>query len=45
MYGPDHVGHGESGGEQVLVADFEHVVDDLHAVVRLAREAHPDCRW
>jgi len=42
VYGPDHIGHGESGGEQVLVRDFGHVVDDLHSVVRLAREAHPD---
>ena len=42
VYGPDHLGHGESEGERVLIADFEHVVDDLHAVVELAREQHPD---
>jgi alpha-beta hydrolase superfamily lysophospholipase len=41
VYGPDHLGHGESDGERVLIADFEHVVDDLHAVVELAREQHP----
>jgi alpha-beta hydrolase superfamily lysophospholipase len=42
VYGPDHVGHGESGGERALIADFEQVVDDLRAVVGLARERHPD---
>src|SRR3954453_15282879 len=28
--GPDHVGHGRSGGERVIVTDFDLVVDDLH---------------
>ena len=42
VYGPDHIGHGRSDGEPVLVRDFEHVVDDLHAVVSVARAAHPD---
>src|SRR4051812_23891391 len=41
VYGPDHLGHGESAGEQALVTDFERVVDDLHRVVELAREQHP----
>ena len=41
VYGPDHIGHGESAGEQALVRDFEHVVDDLHAVVLRARDEHP----
>jgi alpha-beta hydrolase superfamily lysophospholipase len=41
VYGPDHLGHGESEGERVLVTDFEPVVDDLQAVVELAREHHP----
>lgn len=27
--GPDHLGHGRSEGERVLVADYEHVIDDL----------------
>jgi alpha-beta hydrolase superfamily lysophospholipase len=36
--GPDHLGHGESAGERVLIADFEHVVDDLQAVVEVARQ-------
>jgi alpha-beta hydrolase superfamily lysophospholipase len=42
VYGPDHLGHGESAGDPVLVRDFEHVVDDLHRVVQLAREQYPD---
>lgn len=40
VYGPDHLGHGESEGEQALVTDFERVVDDLDQVVDLARERH-----
>jgi alpha-beta hydrolase superfamily lysophospholipase len=41
VYGPDHLGHGESAGEQVLVEDFERIVDDLHGVIEFARERHP----
>jgi alpha-beta hydrolase superfamily lysophospholipase len=41
VYGPDHLGHGESGGERVLIEDFDHVVADLHAVVELARGRYP----
>jgi alpha-beta hydrolase superfamily lysophospholipase len=37
VVGPDHIGHGRSGGEQALVDDFERVVDDLRAVVQDAR--------
>jgi len=40
VVGPDHVGHGESEGERVLIADLEHVVDDLGAVIATAQEAH-----
>ena len=39
--GPDHVGHGRSAGERVIVGDFDLVVDDLHEVVRRMRERHP----
>ena len=39
--GPDHLGHGQSEGERVLVADPEHVVDDLHAVVQAVAAGHP----
>jgi alpha-beta hydrolase superfamily lysophospholipase len=42
VYGPDHLGHGRSGGEPALVSDFERVVDDVHRVVGLARQQHPD---
>jgi alpha-beta hydrolase superfamily lysophospholipase len=41
VYGPDHLGHGRSAGDQVVVTDFERVVDDLRQVVELASDAHP----
>ncbi|WP_186777599.1 alpha/beta hydrolase [Streptomyces salinarius] len=41
VYAPDHVGHGRSEGERVVVEDFEDVVTDVHAVTELARAAHP----
>ncbi len=41
VHAVDHVGHGRSEGERVLVADFERVVDDLHEVDVRAREQHP----
>ncbi|MFF0791493.1 alpha/beta hydrolase [Streptomyces spiralis] len=41
VYAPDHMGHGRSAGERVVVADFEDVVTDVHAVADLARAAHP----
>lgn len=31
--GPDHIGHGRSDGERVLVEDFHDVVADIHSVV------------
>jgi alpha-beta hydrolase superfamily lysophospholipase len=40
VFAPDHLGHGESGGERVLIEDLSDVVDDLEAVVARAREAH-----
>ncbi|MGW0332856.1 alpha/beta hydrolase [Streptomyces sp. NPDC003011] len=42
VFGPDHMGHGRSAGERVLIEDFEDVVTDVHTVARLARAAHPD---
>ncbi|MFD2091123.1 alpha/beta hydrolase [Blastococcus deserti] len=42
VHAVDHVGHGKSEGERVVIADFERVVDDLHEVDRKAREEHPD---
>jgi alpha-beta hydrolase superfamily lysophospholipase len=37
VVGPDHVGHGRSAGERVLVENFEPIVDDLRAVVQAER--------
>ncbi len=42
VYGMDHIGHGKSGGERVLVNDFEDVVDDVDTVVTTARTEWPD---
>ncbi|GAB2762288.1 alpha/beta hydrolase [Streptomyces bullii] len=41
VYGPDHMGHGRSAGERVLIHDFEDVVMDVRAVAELATAAHP----
>jgi alpha-beta hydrolase superfamily lysophospholipase len=41
VYGPDHLGHGRSAGERVLIADLEQVVDDLVQVVERAQSDHP----
>ncbi|MGW2763315.1 alpha/beta hydrolase [Streptomyces sp. NPDC001275] len=41
VYAPDHMGHGRSAGERVVVEDFEEVVTDVRAVADLARAAHP----
>ncbi|MFI0353680.1 lysophospholipase [Actinomadura sp. 9N407] len=40
--GPDHIGHGRSGGERVLIENVEDVVADLHTVVQAARGDFPD---
>ncbi len=36
--GPDHVGHGRSGGERVIVTDYDLVVGDLHLVLMRVKE-------
>ncbi|TLS48061.1 lysophospholipase [Streptomyces montanus] len=41
VFGPDHMGHGKSAGERVLIEDFEDVVTDVHATERLARASYP----
>ena len=38
---PDHIGHGHSDGTRALIADFEHVVDDLHTLVSTVLASHP----
>ncbi len=42
VYGLDHLGHGASGGERVLVNDFDDVVADVDHVMTTARERWPD---
>ncbi|GAA1528359.1 alpha/beta hydrolase [Actinomadura kijaniata] len=39
--GPDHLGHGRSAGERVLIEDMEDVVADLHTLVEAVRVDHP----
>jgi alpha-beta hydrolase superfamily lysophospholipase len=41
VYGPDHIGHGRSGGERVLVADVDELVSDMRSVAERARAEHP----
>jgi len=41
VVGVDHLGHGRSGGERVLVDDFETVVADLHTVDLEGRDRWP----
>lgn len=40
-YGLDHLGHGRSEGERVLIPDFTPVVEDVHTVVGQAKAANP----
>ena len=42
VYGLDHLGHGKSGGERVLVSNFEDVVADLEHLVTSAMHQWPD---
>lgn len=42
VYGLDHLGHGKSAGERVLVTDFGDVIADLDRVVDAASQAWPD---
>ncbi|MDX3520652.1 alpha/beta hydrolase [Streptomyces scabiei] len=42
VFGPDHMGHGRSAGERVLIEDFEDVVTDVRTVEVLARDEYPD---
>ena len=41
VYAEDHLGHGHSDGERALIADFEHVVDDLASLAGIAAAEHP----
>ena len=41
VYALDHVGHGRSEGERVLIEDFERVCEDVHLLEGRARAEHP----
>ena len=41
VYGVDHIGHGKSGGDRVLISDFEPVVTDFHGLAERARDHNP----
>ncbi|MFC4114938.1 alpha/beta hydrolase [Nonomuraea zeae] len=41
VFGLDHMGHGRSAGDRVLIEDFEDVVTDVHTVEERARAEHP----
>lgn len=41
VYAMDHRGHGKSGGPRVFVDSFANTVEDIDAVVELARKANP----
>ncbi|WP_193106331.1 alpha/beta fold hydrolase [Brachybacterium sp. FME24] len=41
VYAADHLGHGRSDGQRVLISDFEPVVEDLDLVVQHAGGRHP----
>ena len=41
VHAVDHVGHGKSDGDRVVIADFERVVDDLRLADLQARAQHP----
>ncbi|ASK65803.1 lysophospholipase [Brachybacterium avium] len=41
VYAADHLGHGRSDGQRVLISDFEPVVEDLDLVVQHAASQHP----
>lgn len=40
VYAADHVGHGKSDGERVLIADYERVVDDFRLLTQRAGDEH-----
>jgi alpha-beta hydrolase superfamily lysophospholipase len=41
VYAVDHVGHGKSAGERVLVEEFDDLVGDLRRLDETARREHP----
>jgi acylglycerol lipase len=41
VYGPDHRGHGRSGGTRALIDRYDSLLDDLDQVFDMAAAAHP----
>lgn len=41
VYAPDHLGHGRSDGDRVLIERFDDYATDLATVVEIARDQHP----
>ncbi|MDG2112632.1 MAG: lysophospholipase [Actinomycetota bacterium] len=41
VFAADHLGHGLSEGDRALIADFEHVVDDLEQLATIAEARYP----
>jgi alpha-beta hydrolase superfamily lysophospholipase len=41
VHGVDHVGHGKSAGDRVLIPDYEPVVTDFHGLAERAHEQDP----
>ncbi|HEI8866695.1 TPA: lysophospholipase [Serratia odorifera] len=41
VFGPDHLGHGLSQGERVLIDDYDALVDDLHQVATRFQHQFP----
>ena len=41
VHGVDHIGHGRSAGERVLITDYEQVVADFHELAARARNRDP----
>lgn len=42
VYADDHIGHGRSDGEQAVIGNFDHVVEDLHTLTGIAHSDYPD---
>ncbi len=42
VYAPDHLGHGQSEGERVLIKRFDDLVTDLYSAAQIARSRHPN---
>lgn len=41
VYAVDHVGHGKSNGERVVITDYDDVVSDFHILDETARREYP----